>query len=374
MFFDWLRMYQDFSEPLPVVGDRFSCEIDALTGEHLSTSQRPFKHEGSFSTSVVIRIRGNRIIVDGNPSRYGRPENLFGFQTIDECVAVYNRILKSYGLPEFTKCTKLDWLQGKDGKKASRCSNGAVIQELHITSNWAVGQGNVLDFIKAISTQPYRQMVPRLHTNGQTTDWLTKSCKGSDLIYPSCYNKAHDLETKALKKIEKKYGVESPEYSYIKNVVDYCKSNGVIRFEQKLKRLFLQQNNLQFWGIDDFTQLKPLHDEFVNLKDNMQVEAMDFLNISQQLISSGVCDNTRSANTTAMYAINWMHGETFDFGKTQVQMHRARLRKIGIDIALPCDLTKFSVVVAKNARVITMDDLPIPHWYQMPSVSVGVAA
>ncbi|MFQ1018192.1 phage/plasmid replication protein [Gilliamella sp. BG7] len=60
---------------------------------------------------------------------------------------------------------------------------------------------------------------------------------------------------------------------------------------------------------------------------------MDFETVAEQLIRCGVVDTTRSANTTAMYALQWMHGQTFDFRKSQVQIHRARLRKIGIDIA-----------------------------------------
>ncbi|WP_407604761.1 phage/plasmid replication protein, partial [Pseudomonas aeruginosa] len=31
----------------------------------------------------------------------------------------------------------------------------------------------------------------------------------------------------------------------------------------------------------------------------------------------------------------WKEGETFDLGKSAVQVHRARLRRIGIDIKKP---------------------------------------
>lgn len=373
MFFDWLRIYQDHTSQLPVISDRLFLVVDSHSGDYLHTRQSAFRHGGSFSTSITIRINGNRVIMEGNPSRFGRPENLFGFSTLDECIEVYNKILTSYGLPPFTKGKKIEFLTGEDGKKASRTTDGAVIQELHVTTNIAVGENNADDFIKAISTLPYRQMVPRLHTNGKTADWLTKSCKGSDLIYPSVYNKAFEIELNALKKARRKFGDTSREVKYLQKVIDYCRENGVIRFEQKLKSRFLQQNSMQFFGLDNFSKLKELHDDFLSLPDKMQVEAMDFMNISQQLISAGVCDNTRSANTTAMYAINWMHGEKFDFNKCQVKTHRARLRKIGIDIALPCDLTKFSLVVATRARVVTMNDLPIPAWYQQPTVA-GVSA
>ncbi|HBE2517257.1 TPA: DNA replication protein, partial [Escherichia coli] len=63
------------------------------------------------------------------------------------------------------------------------------------------------------------------------------------------------------------------------------------------------------------------------------------------------------------YAIQWMHGHSFDLNKKQVQTHRARLRKIGIDIAQKCNISKFSPVVVKHTREITVSDCVIPSWY-----------
>ncbi|MCL7679555.1 phage/plasmid replication protein, partial [Klebsiella pneumoniae] len=104
---------------------------------------------------------------------------------------------------------------------------------------------------------------------------------------------------------------------------------GVVRFEQKLKSRYLQRNHLIYWGLSDYSILNKLHDDFLALDKKLMVTSMDFETISEHLISEGIVDSTRSANTTAMYAIQWMHGHSFDFSKTQVQTHRARLRKIG---------------------------------------------
>ena len=93
---------------------------------------------------------------------------------------------------------------------------------------------------------------------------------------------------------------------------------------------------------------------------------MDLQTISQLLITNNIVNSTLSANTTAMYAVNWMHGATFDFNKKQVQTHRARLRHIGIDIALPCDLTRFSFVQPVNVRTVQVQELHVPDWYQLP--------
>lgn len=390
MFLDWLSIYQDHDHQLPLVSARHFIAVDTETGEDLGIKQDTLQHAGSYSTSINIRVSGNRVTVTGNPSRVNRMENLFGYTTVDQCVEVYNRILSQYGLPPFTKCTKV-WHVAGEGSKIKTITDGAVITELHITSNVTTGSTSSFDhyqnlqyerfeshadtYIKAISTLPYRNSIPRLHTNGKTCDWLTKRGKGSTLIYPSVYNKAFELELHALPKIKRSHGVESDEYKYLQSVIDYCNQHGVVRFEQKLKSAFLRRNNMQFYGLSNFKALRAVHDEFINLHKKLKVESMTLESITQQLLNAGICETWRSANVTTMYAIQWMHGHQFDFSKSQVKTHRARLRKIGIDIAMPCDVTKFSLVTVKEAKQITVGQLVAPTWYRRPAtVHLKIAA
>lgn len=366
MFFDWLTLHQDYDFKLPLIGDRAFVVIDTDTGEELSTKVPTIQHEGSFSTGIHIRISGNRLTVSGNPSRIDRIENLFGYSSIDQCVAVYNKILKTYGLPEFTKCTRLWQGVGEDGKKVHTFSDGAVITEIHITTNRCVGQNMEDDYIRAISMLPYRNSVPRLHTNGKTCDWLSKAGKGGRLIYPSVYNKSYELNLHALPKLKRKYGAGSAEVNYLYDVINYCQFKGVVRFEQKIKSEFLRRNHACFYGLFDESVFKTLHEDFLNIDTKLQVEAMNLETITAKLIREGVCDSTRAANVTTLYAIQWMHGHKFDLSKKQVQTHRARLRKIGIDIAMPCDLTKFSLVNVRHSHTIEVKPLFIPDWYKKP--------
>ncbi|EHG9651947.1 Replication-associated protein G2P, partial [Salmonella enterica subsp. enterica serovar Monschaui] len=174
-----------------------------------------------------------------------------------------------------------------------------------------------------MSTQPYRNSVPRLHSNGKSVDWLSK--KGNvNLIYPTVYNKSHELELHTLSKVKNKFGSDSKEYNYLLSVIEYCKDNGIVRFEQKLKSRFLQKKSLYYWGLSDYSVLNKLHADFLDLDKKLSVNAMDFETISECLISSGVVDTTRAANTTAMYAIQWFCGRSFDLNKNQVRIHRAR--------------------------------------------------
>lgn len=366
MFYDWLAIEQDFGYQLPIIGDVAYQRIFIETGEASALSQPAYRHQGSFCDSVVIKISGSVLKMSGNPSRWGRLENLFGLHSIDNCVDVYNRILKSLNLPTFSKCTKL-MFRSPDSSKMESFSDGAIIKELHITSNKMVGEGNVNAYLSGLSTLNYRYSVPRLHSNGQSVDWLSKQ-GNAHLIYPTVYNKSNELELHSSIKIKNKFGETSMEFKYLTDVIEYCKNNGVVRFEQKLKSRFLKRENLHYWGLSDYTRLNELHNELLNLDKKLSVNAMDFETISEQLIRHGVVETTRSANTTAMYAIQWMHGHAFDFNKRQLQQHRARLRKIGIDIAQRCNLSKFSPVVVREIRKVEVTDCPIPSWYKMPEI------
>lgn len=368
MFFDWLTMYQDHPDVhFPMLGDRASIVIDTATGEHLGLRQPTLQHEGSFSTSIQVRISGQRITVSGNPSRIDRIDNLFGFTDLDECVGVYNRILLSLGLPPFRKCTQIFFRQGDDGKRVEKFSDGAVITEVHVTSNRAVGQGSVPDYLKGLSTLRYRNSIPRLHTNGNTCDWLSKQGKAS-LIYPSVYNKAEEIKLHTLSKIVREFGDDSVEANYLRRVIGYCEKHGVSRHEQKFKSEFLRRHDLHFYGLFNPSGFKPFHDEFLAIDDRLQVTAMTLETIAEKLIRLGICDNTRAANTTTLYAMQWMSGHKFDLAKAQVKIHRARLRKIGIDIADTCDVSRHSPVFIRKAVEVTVRDLPIPRWYQLPQV------
>ncbi|MDO3419562.1 hypothetical protein QWI30_11300 [Citrobacter freundii] len=179
MFFDWLTIEQDFGFQLPILSDVAYQRIHLESGEASALSQPTFQHKGSFCDVVSISIRGSLLKVSGNPSRWGRLDNLFGLPTLDSCVSVFNTILAEIGLPQFTKCKRLMPGQAKENEKAPLVADGAIIKEVHITSNRAAGKGNEDDYISGLSTQPYRNSVPRLHSNGKSVDWLSKKrqCK-----------------------------------------------------------------------------------------------------------------------------------------------------------------------------------------------------
>lgn len=69
----------------------------------------------------------------------------------------------------------------------------------------------------------------------------------------------------------------------------------------------------------------------------------------------------------AFIAMKWMHcpGISFDFKKSQMKTYRARLNRIGINIAQPYDVTRHSVVMIRRAEeIVTSDVLELPEFYR----------
>lgn len=393
MFIDWLTISQEFEFDLPVVCNVMSLTIDtthaSIVGELndpnyltialdavMSSRQPRFKHEASFSTSITIHIQGRKIRVEGNPSRVGRLDNLFGFTTVEQCVSVYNRLLAEYGLPGFTRCTRVDLRDGVSGAKSGdRVADGAKIERIDLTTNVSVGEGNVLAYLRGVSSQRIGHSIGFLYPNGRTVSWTPKgNGKGGRLQYRKAYDKAFELDENLLPKMKRLYGDQSPEYLYVQRVRNYCAEFGVVRMEQELKNEFLQREGLSYWGLFDERRFAELHDEFLRIDERLKVTAMDIVSISEQLLAEQIVDTTRAANTTAMYAIQWMHGQQFDFGKKQVQTHAARLNRIGINIRNACDTSRFAPVFVRQAREITKSTvLAIPSWYQRPNHLAVVA-
>lgn len=370
MFIDWLKVSQEFDYDLPVVSDIVTKTIDTLTGEVLSSRTPWFQHEGSHSSKVSIQISGRKITIDGNPSRLNRQDNLWGYETLDQCLSVYNELLALYGLPGFTKCTRFEIRQGESGAKSSQVwTDGAVIQRVDLTTNISVGAGNETPYLRGLASQRLGHSIGRLFPNGQAVDWTTSgSGKGARLQYRKAYNKANEMQLKHLPKVKRAFGENSPEFLYAQSLYDYAKEIGIVRLEQELKGEFLSREKLCYWGLFDEGKFKTLHAEFVGVDQRLKVTKMDMVSIAQQLLLEGVVESTRAANITATYAMMWMHGQELMMSERSFNTHAARLNKIGINIRNTPDLTTFSTVFIRDMKEINpVKGIAPPAWYKRPS-------
>lgn len=376
MFIDWLTVSQEHAHDLPVVCDVFTLTIDANTNEVLSTKQPRFVHRESFSTSVTIHVSGRNVRVDGNPSRVGRLDNLFGFTTIDQCIAVYNSLLAQYGLPPFTRCTRVALRDGASGGKAGDLvADGALIHRIDLTTNVAVGEGNPLAYLRGVSSQRIGHSIGYLYPNGRTVAWTPKgNGKGGRLQYRKAYEKSFEMDQNLLPKIKREFGENSEEYKYVVQVRDYCVANGVVRMEQELKAEYLKREGLAYWGLSKEARFVEIHNEFLAIDERLKVTAMDMMTIADKLLEEGIVASRQAANATAAQAMVWMHGSPHGLSQRAFETHAARLNKIGINIRNACDTSRFAPVFVRQCREVTKRELPMPNWYRRPSHLHLVAA
>jgi len=368
MFYDYLTVEQVFPFVLPKVSDTGICYYDRRTGETLRDTAPGWKHEGSYSTMVQIRVDGNKLQVKGNPSAVNRLDNLHGFSRLDQCIAVFNDITSNYGdvygfhrLPPFTKCTGWGITQGEDGTRSSLIGNGARICRIDLTTNRTVGKGNERPYVRALSTQRFGYKNGHLYEDGLTCDWKARD------HYEKAYVKSFAIKKFLYPKCKKNFGEESPEFKYLQSLVQFCEDQGVVRMEQELKREYLLREGLAWWGLFDESRFNEIHKRFLAIDEKLEATAMDYRTIADELIAKNIVSSRQAANATANIAFQWMHtpGTFFDFSKSQMQAYRARLNRIGLNIAQPYDITRHTAVFVRRVQEIQVSDhLFLPDWYR----------
>tara|TARA_R110002073_G_scaffold93196_1_gene217849 strand:+ start:1520 stop:2659 length:1140 start_codon:yes stop_codon:yes gene_type:complete len=376
-FIDKLVMHQDYPEgDLPVVGKHGILRHDIATGEKISDSVNSLQHEGSFSSSLQIRCTGSSVTVSGNPSRFNRSDNLWGFTTIEQCAQVYNQLLTEYGLPPFRRCTGVWHGQTPDGKKSRLITDGAIIRHIDWTRNHRVGQGRELAFLRGASTQTIgRGLQPYLYPNGATVDWGSHKLKvkgeGSTYRYDKLYIKAEDLIAHRAKRLKQ----ASPrQIRYYERLIEHCKDCGIVREEQSKKASFLKKHGtLAFYGIAQEQDYLPYLNDIETALRRLEVSYMTYETIAERLIEEGICASTQSANATESYALKWLHGSPLDKSKSQYHVHRARLLELGVDISMPHDISRLPPQI-RSHEVIDLKLAEVPDWYQMPKLTQLKAA
>ncbi len=361
-------MQQDHPQGgLPLVGKHVIERVELETGEKLPPSVDQKFIEGSYSTKLTIRCDGTRVSVKGNPSRWQRMDNLFGFKTLDECVAVFNHVLAQLGLPPFTKNTQVSYRQSSDGKNLQLVGNGAEITSIDWTINHEVGQGNELTFIRGMSSmQIGRGRKPNLYPNGHSCYWSGNST----WIATKLYNKAAELKEHLQKDNRKKNGVSDDRQSYIESLIQYCETHGVVREEHSLRQALIKRHNLQFYGRVTEADFNPYLKDIDNAMNTIQISHDEHQTIADQLLNVGAVKSRQAANATQCYALMWQHGSDLrqTLSERQFYEHKGRLKKIGIDIGQQFDVSRMCPTL-RRSETIEVKPLQIPNWYHMPVVS-----
>lgn len=356
-FIDFLNVFQDHPEGnLPIVGKELISRQDMETGEIRETCNTK-KIEGSFSTSLQIRCDGTRVSVEGNPSRWGRVDNLFGFTTFDECIQIYNTELLKLDLPPFTKCIYRGFNQSRDDKH-ERFTDGARFRRVDWTRNLSVGKDNVHPFLRGFSSHRIgKGIIPNLYADGNTLEWFTS------LWYHKLYNKSAEMQLR--RNINKYKYLTENEKEYLSKIIKYCEDNGVVRDEKQFNRDFLVKRNLNEYGSVRESDFLIYLNDIDKLINKIEVSTMDYENVSDLLIEKDICKSRQSANATQSYVFQWLYGQKIK-RNSQFYVHKQRLLQLGIDISVPHDTTRLMPQLRNNREVYVSTILP-PDWYELPN-------
>lgn len=136
-FIDWLsiRQYHDGGCPVVNDGELFRCSAD---GELVWNIGTRLKVEGSFDTSCYIRSDGHSVEFTGNPARWGREDNVFGYDLAGS-LAIINGVLATVGLPSFSSGHRVEEYIDHDGVSRPAVWTGARVSRIDVTRNYEAG-------------------------------------------------------------------------------------------------------------------------------------------------------------------------------------------------------------------------------------------
>lgn len=399
MFIDWLNVWQQFdASAYPdfnggrVVSIDGACAfgrarvVDTDTGEITESwafsgsddveyaTAKFGQHRGSYETTLMIRMVAGRLEVRGNPSAFGRLDNLFGV-SLDDGIAIYNDVLHSLGLPEFSEGEMLDtWLQ--EEQTWAKTYTGAHITRADVTENNAVGMGRVSAYHKWIAQQ-------KIYRSGPDDEALEQFARWNfDTVYSSLsklwvnakhYDKSKALEERTLPEYLKKLKKAAREGTitkgdvhtlykeaedYLGKLAEWCAELGVTRSEWSFRnRWFVQHKGVGWW--------KPTETESALLEHAQQER--------EKLVMRGCVYQAQEfdALSDREYRVleGWKRGNDVRADLTKPTFYRLRsaiLEKTGYDIAArPINLVSESRPVYFQVRALSLADAPV--WYQRPS-------
>lgn len=228
MFVDWLSVGQfhggglrDFVGSLSFKG----LGEDGEMGLDVCESAGPRAVRGSYDSSLQVKSHGGWIRVSGNPSRWSRPDNLFGFD-LDECMGIVNAVLVGLSLPRFTRGSELQPTTDEIEKGLPGRWTGAAFSRVDLTENFVTGS----ELAARLAIRSYQS---------RAAAYLKKSTYGEETAMwhntrrsVKAYRKGPDMV------------VHCPQSEWIK----WANDHGVVRHEVEVKSRYLSGTNLRYWG------------------------------------------------------------------------------------------------------------------------------
>lgn len=231
MFVDWISVSQYHGADTPEFVGSLSFKglarggVDATDPGDFVEVAGPRKWEASYGTSLQIKSHGGWVKVSGNPSRFNRPDNLFGFE-LDEAMGVINAELVKLWLPPFTPGVELaPSAQDVETGAAPRWT-GAAFSRLDLTENYSAGS----DLLARLAIRAYQ---------ARSVGYMKKGAYGDETAL--WHNTRRSV--KAYRK-----GDEMALHCKESPWIDWAREQGIVRHEVALKSRYLSATGLRYWG------------------------------------------------------------------------------------------------------------------------------
>lgn len=327
LFIDWLTIRQAHEGgglPLVIQGYKFDTEEDGEINYQIAKRRALV---GSYDDTMHLRCDGNTIEFHGNISRWERPDNVFGYSW-DETIRRVNQLLNLYSLPPFTVGQRLRFAD------KGHIYTGARVSRIDITKNFA-----------CFSEQDARQYMLKMaghHIGRQkgsvTPDGMTiEYGRGSKYVYGKLYMKHAELESHRKRKSGSHVG---------QDVVDFCRSVGIVREEMELKSRFLTQQQICWLAQINSEVLEEIY------RERSQVRGVK--NMSYE-------DTTELSSAARGTLARYEKGEPLNLSRPTFYRHRNELLKAGYpDIGIANNV----VALRPNIKVIEVQAMCAPDWYR----------
>lgn len=352
VFIDWLTISQEHppGTDLPVFASVVSDHLETDTGLTVRT-YRGKSIEGSYSSNVLVRCDGAKVYVSGNPSRFGRPDALFGLTDIQAAVEVFSRVLVAVGLPELK--TVEAGIRRLDGTSMY----SPRVHRVDLTQNLGCGVGNERGVLNWVASQAYLGKGGYMYPNARTVDWN----RGSRHSYFKYYDKGWELKSRGKK------ALVSEEHHL--RLVDFCSKSGVVRHELSLKNMGIRLKGLDClsaWGRIDQADLANIVARY-SVHNKADEKAFQSSDVEQQLIDIGV--GALTSRRLSMVVVAWRGGVDCRsmYSKTAFYRNRAVLLGIGIDIGVSVHAGLHNN--ANHKEVVILEPLSPPDWYREGSLA-----
>lgn len=330
-FCDWISIYQRHGSGQPVLCDGAFMRIDKH-GETVNTTLKKLRVEGSHETAIFIRCDGETVWFEGNVSKFGRQDNVFGY-SFRQCILRINALLSEHGLPPFTDGER--YITNFKGEPRSVWT-GAMVTRVDMTQNFSTGsKENAYYFMRYLAGQQASRLKTGTHGEGETVDWG----RGSRSIYSKAYLKGPELRK------------HSQSEDYLGHLADWCDSVGLVRFETTYKATWLHRHGCHYLGGFDMKQLELDFEQRKEVLTRQSVEVEDLTVLPKAILGT--------------YRM-WQSGDDISskLKKSQFYLHRKALLPFGVDIAIKSNVSQLK----PRTRVIMLGPVTPPDFYELPTI------